>query len=86
MALLALVIALVVGSAIGVMRTLPNKGAAFFGDAWTELFRNIPLLVQLFLWYHVMPVDLPVAASGAELRAGLRRRSASSPRRASPSR
>ena len=25
------------------------------GNAWTELFRNIPLLVQIFLWYHVMP-------------------------------
>jgi glutamate/aspartate transport system substrate-binding protein len=23
------------------------------GNAWTELFRNIPLLVQIFLWYHV---------------------------------
>ncbi len=25
------------------------------GNAWTELFRNIPLLVQVFLWYHVLP-------------------------------
>ena len=25
------------------------------GNAWTELFRNIPLLVQIFLWYHVIP-------------------------------
>jgi glutamate/aspartate transport system permease protein len=25
------------------------------GNAWTELFRNIPLLVQIFLWYHVVP-------------------------------
>lgn len=25
------------------------------GNAWTELFRNIPLLVQIFLWYHVLP-------------------------------
>jgi glutamate/aspartate transport system permease protein len=28
--------------------------------AWVELFRNIPLLVQVFLWYHVMPLLLPV--------------------------
>ncbi len=27
----------------------------FFGNAWTELFRNVPLLVQIFLWYHVLP-------------------------------
>lgn len=52
---LSLVIALVVGVAVGIMRTLPNKGLAFFGEAWTELFRNIPLIVQLFLWYHVFP-------------------------------
>ena len=54
-ALLALVIALVVGSLIGILRTVPNRGLAMFGEAWTELFRNVPLLVQLFLWYHVLP-------------------------------
>jgi glutamate/aspartate transport system permease protein len=52
---LALVIALVVGVLVGIMRTLPNKVLAGFGEAWTELFRNIPLIVQLFLWYHVFP-------------------------------
>ena len=28
---------------------------ARFGNAWVELFRNIPLLVQIFVWYHVIP-------------------------------
>jgi len=50
-----LVIALVVGSLMGILRTTPNKALVFIGNAWTELFRNIPLLVQLFLWYHVLP-------------------------------
>jgi glutamate/aspartate transport system permease protein len=54
-AVLGLVVALVVGSLIGVLRTVPHKGLAYFGEAWTELFRNIPLLVQIFLWYHVIP-------------------------------
>ena len=54
-ALLALVIALVVGSLIGILRTVPNKWLALFGEFWTELFRNVPLLVQLFVWYHVLP-------------------------------
>ncbi len=54
-ALVALVIALVVGLAVGVMRTLPNKGVAFIGEAWTEFFRNIPIIVQLLIWYHVVP-------------------------------
>jgi glutamate/aspartate transport system permease protein len=58
-ALLALVIALVVGSIIGILRTVPNKALAFFGEAWTELFRNIPLIVQLFIWYFVFPRIVP---------------------------
>ena len=58
--LVALVIALVVGSVIGVIRTLPNSPwAARFGIAWVELFRNIPLLVQVFLWYFVLPKIIP---------------------------
>jgi glutamate/aspartate transport system permease protein len=54
-AILALLVALVVGSLVGILRTVPHKGLALFGEAWTELFRNIPLLVQIFLWYHVIP-------------------------------
>lgn len=59
-ALLALIVALIFGSLIGIMRTLPNKWVVLFGDAWTELFRNIPLLVQIVLWYHVLPALIPV--------------------------
>ena len=57
--LLALLVALLVGSVIGILRTTPSRGLVFFGDAWTELFRNVPLLVQIFLWYHVVPALLP---------------------------
>ncbi|HET6599798.1 MAG TPA: amino acid ABC transporter permease [Burkholderiaceae bacterium] len=53
--ILSLVVALVSGSLVGIMRTTPNKWMVGFGNAWTELFRNIPLLVQIFLWYHVIP-------------------------------
>ncbi|WP_133702735.1 amino acid ABC transporter permease [Roseateles toxinivorans] len=51
----ALVVALLVGTLMGILRTVPNKALAMLGECWTELFRNIPLLVQLFLWYHVLP-------------------------------
>jgi glutamate/aspartate transport system permease protein len=54
-AVLALVVALVVGSLMGIFRTAPNKWLVALGNCWTELFRNIPLLVQIFLWYHVIP-------------------------------
>ena len=54
-AVLSLLIALVVGSIMGILRTTPSRGLVFIGNAWTELFRNVPLLVQIFLWYHVIP-------------------------------
>jgi glutamate/aspartate transport system permease protein len=54
-ALLALLVALAVGSLMGILRTVPDKRLQLLGNAWTELFRNIPLLVQIFLWYHVVP-------------------------------
>ncbi len=54
-AAMSLVVALVVGSLMGILRTTPNKWLVLIGDAWTEMFRNIPLLVQIFLWYHVLP-------------------------------
>lgn len=59
-ALLALVVALLLGSLMGILRTVPHKGLVLLGNAWTELFRNIPLLVQVFLWYHVLPALVPV--------------------------
>lgn len=58
-ALLALAVALLVGSLMGILRTAPDKRLALLGNAWTELFRNIPLLVQIFLWYHVVPALIP---------------------------
>jgi glutamate/aspartate transport system permease protein len=59
-AVLALIVALGVGSLMGIFRTTPDKRLVFIGNAWTELFRNIPLLVQIFLWYHVLPSLFPV--------------------------
>jgi glutamate/aspartate transport system permease protein len=57
--LLALLVALLLGSIMGILRTAPHRGWVLLGNAWTELFRNIPLLVQIFLWYHVVPALIP---------------------------
>lgn len=58
--LASLLLALVAGSLIGILRTLPDRpGLVRFGNAWVELFRNIPLLVQVFLWYFVVPKIIP---------------------------
>ena len=61
-ALLAWIIALITGSIVGVMRTLSSRAANWFGFAYVEFFRNMPLLVQLFLWFFVLPELLPRAA------------------------
>jgi glutamate/aspartate transport system permease protein len=52
-------IALVLGLVLGVMRTLPNRALSTFAAAYVELFRNVPLIVQLFIWYFVGPELLP---------------------------
>lgn len=58
-ALAAWVLALVVGILVGVGRTLPSRPISLICTAYVELFRNVPLLVQMFLWYFVMPEMLP---------------------------
>jgi glutamate/aspartate transport system permease protein len=59
LALLALVVAMAFGILMGILRTTPGKALVLLGDAWTELFRNVPLIVQLFLWYFVVPEIVP---------------------------
>ena len=61
-AIIAWVLALALGSIIGVMRTLPSKLANTIGTSYVEFFRNIPLIVQLFLWFFVLPELLPRTA------------------------
>ena len=57
----AWVVAMVFGGVIGTVRTLPNSPLLVrLSSAWIELFRNIPLLVQIFLWYFVVPKMFPV--------------------------
>ncbi|MBI5444241.1 MAG: amino acid ABC transporter permease [Deltaproteobacteria bacterium] len=59
LSLSAWVIALLVGVTAGLIRTAPNRWLARLGDTWVELFRNVPLLVQMFLWFFVVPELLP---------------------------
>ena len=53
--LAAWVIALVVGSLFGILRTVPNRFLAGIGTVYVAIFRNIPLIVQFFIWYLVIP-------------------------------
>src|SRR3979490_1674212 len=52
-------IALAIGTLVGVARTLPNGLLPKVGRAYVETFRNIPLFVQMFFWYFVLPELLP---------------------------
>jgi len=58
-ALAAWVIALAIGSVVGTLRTTPHKWVVRLGNAYVEIFRNVPLIVQMFLWFFVMPELLP---------------------------
>ena len=58
-ALAAWVIALVIGSVLGTLRTTPMVWVVRLGDAYVEVFRNVPLIVQMFLWFFVVPELLP---------------------------
>lgn len=55
----AWVIAFLLGSAVGILRTVDNGGVRLLATAYVEIFRNVPLLVQLFIWYFVVPELLP---------------------------
>ena len=54
------VVAMLVGGLVGTLRTLPNSPwLVRLSNAWVELFRNVPLLVQIFIWYFVVPKIFP---------------------------
>lgn len=61
-AILAWLIAFTLGSVIGIMRTIDQPVLRAIGATYVEIFRNIPLLVQMFLWYFVFPELLPEEA------------------------
>ena len=59
LSILSWILAFVIGSVVGVLRTFPGRFLPAIGGAYVEVFRNIPLLVQLFLWYFVFPEIIP---------------------------
>ena len=55
----AWILAFSLGSIVGIARTVDNRWASGIATCYVEIFRNIPLLVQMFLWYFVFPELLP---------------------------
>jgi glutamate/aspartate transport system permease protein len=62
LSLLAWMIAVALGVAIGTFRVLPSRFIRFAGSAYVQIFRNTPFLVQLFFWYFAAPLLLPKTA------------------------
>ncbi|MBB4369085.1 glutamate/aspartate transport system permease protein [Bradyrhizobium sp. cir1] len=58
-------IAFAVGVVVGIGRTVQNRAVAALARLYVEIFRNIPVLVQMFLWYFVLPELLPTALGNA---------------------
>jgi glutamate/aspartate transport system permease protein len=59
LALCAWIFALGLGLFFGIGRTVPNKALRLLSGIYVEFFRGIPLLVQMFLWYFVVPEVIP---------------------------
>ena len=57
-ALTAWCVAIVIGVLVGVGKTVPNRLIRGISATYVELFRNVPLLVQMFIWYFAVR-DMP---------------------------
>jgi len=55
----AWILALAAGTFFGLLRTVPGRPWRFVGTVYAEVFRNFPLITQLFIWYLVLPELLP---------------------------
>ena len=67
--LLAIVAATLVGVVVGVLRVSRNWLLRKLAAVYVEVFRNIPLLLQLFFWYFAVLAVLP-APRASTLRLG----------------
>ena len=56
---IAIVLATILGFFIAMFKLSPNLLLRKFGNAYVEVFRNIPLLLQLFFWYFAALKMLP---------------------------
>jgi general L-amino acid transport system permease protein len=58
-AVFGVILATILGTIIGVARLSPNWLIARLCTIYVEMIRNVPLLLQLFLWYAIITVSLP---------------------------
>lgn len=74
---LAWILAMALGILAGAMRTVPWRAVRAGATFYVEFFRNVPLLVWMFVWYFAVPPLLPASVQewvfnhGAEFWAGM---------------
>ncbi|MDX8497839.1 ABC transporter permease subunit [Mesorhizobium sp. VK4C] len=60
-----LILATIVGTIVGLARTSSNELARLLGRTYVDIFRNIPLILQVFFWYAVI-THLPTPRAAHE--------------------
>jgi general L-amino acid transport system permease protein len=70
-AFLGIVLATVLGTAIGLFRLSKNFLLRTLASAYVEFIRNTPLLVQLFFWYTLLTDVLPAPREALQPLAGV---------------
>jgi general L-amino acid transport system permease protein len=60
-AVIGIVLATILGTAMGLFRLSKNFLLRTLSAAYVEIIRNVPLLVQLFFWYAVITEGMPSA-------------------------
>lgn len=65
--ILGIVLATVLGFVIGIARLSSNWLVSRFAAVYIEIFRNIPLLLQIFFWYFAVLQALPSARQSMSL-------------------
>src|SRR3546814_6659968 len=68
--LVSWVIALTIGTGVGVLHSLKNRKIRLLTGTYISIFRNIQLLLQMFIWFFVVPELLP-STIGMWLKRGL---------------
>lgn len=57
--LVAIILATIIGTAIGIAQLSSNRLLAMVAGGYVEALRNIPLLLQLSFWYGLLTITLP---------------------------
>ena len=70
-AVLGIVLSTIAGGVVGIASLSRNPLVAPLATAYVELVRNVPLLLQLYLWYAILTQLLPAASEAPQLLPGI---------------